>query len=54
MGVWKSQGRPGVRGLEAYAPEPAGPPIRLDANESPYDVPAELKKEIWQAFQQRA
>jgi histidinol-phosphate aminotransferase len=32
-----------VKQLRAYEPEPAAPPVRLDANESPWDVPAELK-----------
>lgn len=38
--------RPEVRGLTAYEPEPAGPRIRLDANESPFDIPESLKQEI--------
>jgi histidinol-phosphate aminotransferase len=42
--------RPEVRGLQPYVPEPSGPSIRLDANESPFDMPAELKKTIWDAF----
>jgi histidinol-phosphate aminotransferase len=40
--------RPALRELSPYAPEPAGPAIRLDANESPEDLPAEWKQELWQ------
>jgi len=32
--------------LQPYEAEPAGPAIRLDANESPCDIPEELKHEI--------
>lgn len=38
--------RPEIRALQPYAGEPAGPPVRLDANESPFDVPEDLKQEI--------
>jgi histidinol-phosphate aminotransferase len=35
-----------VRALQPYEAEPAGPPIRLDANESPYDFPDDFKQEV--------
>lgn len=38
--------RPEVRALQPYEAEPAGPSIRLDANESPFDVPEDFKAEI--------
>lgn len=42
--------RPEVRSLQPYTPEPIGPGIRLDANESPFDMPKVLKEAIWEAF----
>jgi histidinol-phosphate aminotransferase len=39
-----------VQQLRPYEPEPAAPPIRLDANESPQDVPAELKAEMLESL----
>ena len=35
-----------IRALQPYAAEPAGPSIRLDANESPYDLPEDFKQDI--------
>ncbi|MBN1594407.1 histidinol-phosphate transaminase [candidate division FCPU426 bacterium] len=46
--------RPEVRGLAPYQPEPSGPRIRLDANESPYDMPAALKENMWKTFCRQA
>ena len=40
----------GIRELEPYAAEADGPAIRLDANESPFDVPEDLKEEILEGF----
>ncbi len=46
--------KPEVRGLRPYEAEPSGPRIRLDANESAFDFPEELKREIWETFAQAA
>ncbi len=35
-----------IQQLRPYEPEPAWPEVRLDANESPNDVPADLKQSI--------
>jgi histidinol-phosphate aminotransferase len=35
-----------VRGLAPYEAEPPGPAVRLDANESPFDIPESLKQEV--------
>lgn len=51
---WTAWVRPQVRQLAAYQPEPAGPAIRLDANESAFDVPPAFKQEICEAFISRA
>jgi histidinol-phosphate aminotransferase len=48
--AWTAWVRPHVRQLAAYQPEPAGPAIRLDANESAFDVPPALKQEMWERF----
>ena len=40
-----------VQDLEAYTVPQEGFPIKLNQNESPFDVPAEIKEEIWQKFQ---
>ncbi len=44
--------RPEIRALEPYQPEAAGPTIRLDANESPFDVPQAFKAPILTAMSQ--
>jgi histidinol-phosphate aminotransferase len=41
-----------IQQLRPYEPEPAAPPIRLDANESPWDVPAELKQAMLEDLRQ--
>ncbi|NOY78845.1 MAG: histidinol-phosphate transaminase [Calditrichaeota bacterium] len=41
-----------VQDLEAYTVPQEGFPIKLNQNESPFDVPPEIKQEIWQRFQQ--
>lgn len=51
---WTAWVRPHVRQLSAYQPEPAGPAVRLDANESAFDVPPAFKQEIWERFINRA
>jgi len=38
--------RPEIRGLQPYEAEASGPGIRLDANESPFDVPEAFKAGI--------
>jgi histidinol-phosphate aminotransferase len=40
----------GIQELEPYAAEAGGPPVRLDANESPFDIPQDLKQEILEGF----
>lgn len=40
----------GIMELEPYAAEADGPSVRLDANESPFDVPRDLKEEILEGF----
>lgn len=50
---WTAWVKPHVRKLSAYQPEPPGPAIRLDANESAFDVPRALKEEIWERFVNR-
>lgn len=44
--------RPEIRSLQPYQAEDRGKAIRLDANESPFDVPDEVKDEIISAFKQ--
>lgn len=39
--------------LAAYQPEPAGPAVRLDANESAFDFPVALKREVAERFSKR-
>jgi len=46
--------RPEVRSLQPYTPEPMGARIRLDANESPFDIPETLKKAVWESFSGQA
>ncbi|MCD4812119.1 histidinol-phosphate transaminase [bacterium] len=46
--------RPEVRGLQPYVPEAAGPQIRLDANESPFDIPEDMKQEISKIFMEHS
>ncbi len=41
-----------IQDLEAYTVPQEGFPIKLNQNESPFDVRAEIKQEIWQRFQQ--
>jgi len=41
-----------VQDLEAYTVPQEGFPIKLNQNESPFDVPPEIKQEIWERFQQ--
>ncbi len=48
--------RPDLAALQAYAPQPGGHATaaidRLDANENPYDLPAELKEKLAWHYQQ--
>jgi histidinol-phosphate aminotransferase len=39
--------KPEVRQLTAYTLKQHDPPIKLNQNESPYDVPPELKQRLW-------
>ncbi|MEW6517512.1 MAG: histidinol-phosphate transaminase [candidate division FCPU426 bacterium] len=50
---WTSWVRPHVSRLAAYQPEPAGPAVRLDANESAFDFPVALKREVAERFSKR-
>ena len=43
--------RPGVRAARAYHFTPRSARIKLDQNESPYDLPPELKAEVWAKLQ---
>lgn len=45
--------KPQVRALGAYTLRPYDPRIKLNQNESPYDVPAELKQRIFAALADR-
>jgi histidinol-phosphate aminotransferase len=45
--------KPSVRGLGAYTLRPYEPRIKLNQNESPYDVPDELKARIAQRLEHR-
>lgn len=40
-----------IQDLEAYTVPQEGFPIKLNQNESPFDVPIEIKQEIWNRFQ---
>jgi histidinol-phosphate aminotransferase len=40
-----------IQDLEAYTVPQEGFPVKLNQNESPFDVPPEIKQEIWDAFQ---
>ncbi|AYO30884.1 histidinol-phosphate transaminase [Biomaibacter acetigenes] len=40
--------RQDILGLEPYKPSKEACSIKLDANESPYDIPQEVKERIWQ------
>src|SRR5690606_31698870 len=42
-----------VRQLGAYTLRHHDPPIKLNQNESPYDVPAELKASLWERLAER-
>ncbi len=46
--------KPSVRGLGAYTLERLEPRIKLNQNESPYDVPPELKRSIQERLAGRA
>ena len=43
--------RPNVRAARAYHFTPRPARIKLDQNESPYDLPPELKAEVWERLQ---
>ena len=43
--------RPSVRAAQAYHFTPRPARIKLDQNESPYDLPSELKAEVWAKLQ---
>jgi histidinol-phosphate aminotransferase len=40
-----------IQDLDAYTVPQEGFPIKLNQNESPFDVPEPIKQEIWEAFQ---
>lgn len=42
--------RPEIQGIQSYEPESAVPSIRMDANESPFDVSEELKTTILDGY----
>jgi histidinol-phosphate aminotransferase len=46
--------RPDLQTVQPYEAEPDGPSIRLDANESPFDMPLDLKEKIQRAFASQA
>lgn len=45
--------KPQVRALAAYTLRHHDPPIKLNQNESPFDVPAELRARLWSRFESR-
>jgi histidinol-phosphate aminotransferase len=45
--------KPIVRGLKPYSLEPIEAPIKLNQNESPYDLPPELKELVWRRVMAR-
>jgi histidinol-phosphate aminotransferase len=45
--------KPRVRALEAYTLRRHEPEIKLNQNESPYDVPAALKRRLWERLLER-
>lgn len=45
--------KPGIRALHAYTLRHFDPPIKLNQNESPFDVPAELKSALWERLASR-
>ncbi|MEX0912681.1 MAG: aminotransferase class I/II-fold pyridoxal phosphate-dependent enzyme, partial [Gemmatimonadota bacterium] len=45
--------KPGVRSVAPYTLRQLEAPIKLNQNESPYDVPAELKQRLWERLAQR-
>lgn len=45
--------KPQVRALTAYTLKHHDPPIKLNQNESPYDVPEELKRRLWERLADR-
>jgi histidinol-phosphate aminotransferase len=44
--------RPEVRAARAYHFTPRPARIKLDQNESPYDLPPELKRKVWARLQE--
>lgn len=50
--AWEGRIPASIRSLASYAPEPAGPGIRLDANETPWDVPRDLKAGIFRKLRE--
>lgn len=45
--------KPGIRALHAYTLRHFDPPIKLNQNESPFDVPSELKSALWDRLASR-
>ena len=45
--------KPGIRALHAYTLRHFDPPIKLNQNESPFDVPEELKSALWERLASR-
>lgn len=45
--------KPRIRALKAYTLKHHDPPIKLNQNESPFDVPAELKAALWERLASR-
>lgn len=46
--------KPELRALDAYTLKERQFEVKLNQNESPFDLPANMKQELWQEFQERA
>ncbi len=46
--------KPELRALDAYMLKERQFEVKLNQNESPFDLPGSMKQELWQEFQQRA
>ena len=49
----RSKIKPAVRALKAYTLDPIETPIKLNQNENPFDMPAEIKREVEQRLRGR-
>ncbi len=45
--------KPQVRGIQAYTLAPLKAPIKINQNENPYEMPAEIKSEVFRRLEQR-